>query len=198
MPSDRRLRPIAAELLKNPACGLSIEEWGGRVGASGRTLARLFIAETGLSFTRWRTQCRLLLARARLAEGESVTTVAHAMGYASDSAFIAMHRRVYGESPARLWRQSAEQAEAVAASAPRRPQPAQPYCPPEECAGISAAGAPAALRARPGPRPPAASAPARTGDGIDQVIVGKLSTVSPPTGAVLGSRAAPSESASMK
>ena len=129
MPSDRRLRPIAAELLKNPACGLSIEEWGGRVGASGRTLARLFIAETGLSFTRWRTQCRLLLARARLAEGESVTTVAHAMGYASDSAFIAMHRRVYGESPARLWRQSAEQAEAVAASAPRRPQPAQPYCP---------------------------------------------------------------------
>ena len=164
MPSDRRLRPIAAELLKNPACGLSIEEWGGRVGASGRTLARLFIAETGLSFTRWRTQCRLLLARARLAEGESVTTVAHAMGYASDSAFIAMHRRVYGESPARLWRQSAEQAEAVAASAPRRPQPAQPYCP-EECAGkagISAAGAPAALRARPGPRPPAASAPART------------------------------------
>ena len=60
---------------------------------------------------------------------ESVTTVAHAMGYASDSAFIAMHRRVYGESPARLWRQSAEQAEAVAASAPRRPQPAQPYCP---------------------------------------------------------------------
>ena len=111
------------------SCGLSIEEWGGRVGASGRTLARLFIAETGLSFTRWRTQCRLLLARARLAEGESVTTVAHAMGYASDSAFIAMHRRVYGESPARLWRQSAEQAEAVAASAPRRPQPAQPYCP---------------------------------------------------------------------
>ncbi|MBR8654433.1 helix-turn-helix transcriptional regulator [Achromobacter sp. Marseille-Q0513] len=131
MPSDRRLRPIAAELLKNPACGLSIEEWGSRVGASGRTLARLFIAETGLSFTRWRTQCRLLLARARLAEGASVTTVAHAMGYASDSAFIAMHRRVYGEPPARLLRQSAEMAEATAADAPRNPPGAQdePYCP---------------------------------------------------------------------
>ena len=175
MPSDRRLRPIAAELLKNPACGLSIEEWGGRVGASGRTLARLFIAETGLSFTRWRTQCRLLLARARLAEGESVTTVAHAMGYASDSAFIAMHRRVYGESPARLWRQSAEQAEAVAASAPRRPQPAQPYCP-EGVRGKRRGSAPLA-------RPPlfahdqghAHQQHQRQpvpGDGIDQVIVG--------------------------
>ena len=94
MPSDRRLRPIAAELLKN---GLRPVDrgMGRRVGASGRTLARLFIAETGLSFTRWRTQCRLLLARARLAEGESVTTVAHAMGYASDSAFIA--------TPTRRW-----------------------------------------------------------------------------------------------
>ena len=163
MPSDRRLRPIAAELLKNPACGLSIEEWGGRVGASGRTLARLFIAETGLSFTRWRTQCRLLLARARLAEGESVTTVAHAMGYASDSAFIAMHRRVYGESPARLWRQSAEQAEAVAASAPRRSR-RSPIAP-EECAGKGGdqrRWRARRSRARPGPRRPAASAPART------------------------------------
>lgn len=104
MPRDRRLLPIARELLANPACPLSIDDWGGRVGASERTLARLFLAETGLSFTRWRTQCRLLMARARLAEGASVTAVAHAMGYASDSAFIAMYRRAYGEPPGRRQR----------------------------------------------------------------------------------------------
>ncbi|BEG75849.1 helix-turn-helix transcriptional regulator [Achromobacter xylosoxidans] len=104
MPRDRRLAPIARELLENPACPLSIDEWGRRVGASGRTLARVFLAETGLSFTRWRAQCRLLMARARLAEGASVTEVAHAVGYASDSAFIAMYRRAYGEPPGRRLR----------------------------------------------------------------------------------------------
>ncbi|NMK46799.1 helix-turn-helix transcriptional regulator [Achromobacter sp. Bel] len=101
MPRDRRLAPIASELLANPACPLSLEDWAGRVGASSRTLERLFQAETGLSFARWRTQSRLLAARARLAEGMSVTAVAHAVGYGSDSAFIAMYRRIYGESPGR-------------------------------------------------------------------------------------------------
>lgn len=104
MPRDRRLAPIARELLADPACALSIDDWGRRVGASGRTLARAFLAETGLPFTRWRTQCRLLMARARLAEGASVTEVAHAVGYASDSAFIAMYRRAYGEPPGRRQR----------------------------------------------------------------------------------------------
>ncbi|MBB1627479.1 helix-turn-helix domain-containing protein [Achromobacter sp. UMC71] len=107
MPRDRRLAPIADALLADPACTLSIEEWGRRVGASGRTLARAFLAETGLPFTRWRTQCRLLIARARLAEGASVTEVAHSVGYASDSAFIAMYRRAYGEPPGRRLRRRA-------------------------------------------------------------------------------------------
>lgn len=101
MPRDRRLAPIAQALLADPACPRSIEDWGKQVGASGRTLARAFLAETGLPFTRWRTQCRLLIARARLAEGASVTEVAHSVGYASDSAFIAMFRRAYGEPPGR-------------------------------------------------------------------------------------------------
>ncbi|SVJ69234.1 transcriptional regulator [Klebsiella pneumoniae] len=43
-------------------------------------------------------------ARRRLAEGRSVTEVAHALGYASDSAFIAMYRRVCGQSPGRALR----------------------------------------------------------------------------------------------
>ncbi len=107
MPRDRRLAPIVEALLADPACPLSIEDWGRRVGASGRTLARAFLVETGLPFTRWRTQCRLLIARARLAEGASVTEVAHAVGYASDSAFIAMYRRAYGEPPGRRLRRRA-------------------------------------------------------------------------------------------
>ncbi|MCR3775217.1 helix-turn-helix domain-containing protein, partial [Pseudomonas aeruginosa] len=49
-------------------------------------------------------QHRLLEAQRRLAEGRSVTEVAHALGYASDSAFIAMYRRVCGQSPGRALR----------------------------------------------------------------------------------------------
>ncbi|KAG1453137.1 hypothetical protein G6F57_015789 [Rhizopus arrhizus] len=78
MPRDRRLVPIARELLANPSCPLSLEDWASRVGASSRTVERLFLTETGLPFARWRTQTRLLFARARLAEGMSVTAVAHA------------------------------------------------------------------------------------------------------------------------
>lgn len=99
MPRDKRLAAVSQALLDEPALPLSLHEWGERVGASERTLARAFVRETGMTFAQWRTQCRLVVAQSRLAEGESVTAVAHGVGYASDSAFIAMYRRVYGVSP---------------------------------------------------------------------------------------------------
>ncbi|MCQ9873995.1 AraC family transcriptional regulator [Pseudomonas aeruginosa] len=104
MPRDARALKVAEALLAQPALDWSIEAWGREVGASGRTLARLFTEQTGLGFSRWRTQARLFEARRRLAEGRSVTEVAHALGYASDSAFIAMYRRVCGQSPGRALR----------------------------------------------------------------------------------------------
>ncbi|MEX5328733.1 helix-turn-helix transcriptional regulator [Pseudomonas paraeruginosa] len=104
LPRDPRALRVAEALLAQPAEGRGIDAWGHEVGASGRTLARLFGDETGLSFARWRTQARLFEARRRLAEGRSVTEVAHALGYASDSAFIAMYRRVCGQSPGRALR----------------------------------------------------------------------------------------------
>lgn len=104
MPREKRLRAIAQALLDDPALPLSLGDWGAQVGASERTLARGFVRETGMTFAQWRTQCRLLVAQTRLAEGMSVTTVAHMVGYASDSAFIAMYRRTYGLPPGRKTR----------------------------------------------------------------------------------------------
>lgn len=101
MPRDRRLVAIATALLEDPALPWTLDAWASRVGASARTLARKFVLETGLTYAQWRTQCRLLVAHTQLAEGVSVTAAAHAVGYASDSAFIAMYRRVYGEPPGR-------------------------------------------------------------------------------------------------
>jgi AraC-like DNA-binding protein len=99
LPRDRRALAVADALIIDPADGREIGDWGRAVGASGRTLARLFQAETGLSFGRWRQQRRLLAALERLAAGEAVTAIALDLGYASPSAFIAMFRRTLGAPP---------------------------------------------------------------------------------------------------
>lgn len=103
LPSDRRLRRLTESMIENPGLRFTIEEWGARVGASNRTLSRLFQRETGMSFVRWRQQLHVGLALQRLAQGELVTNVAGELGYESISAFIAMFRRMLGTTPARYF-----------------------------------------------------------------------------------------------
>jgi len=99
MPADPRLKRIAAVLMENPADRHTLGALATLAGSSERTIARLFVAETGLSFGDWRRRLRLIQSVERLVEGEAVTTVALDMGYESPSAFIAMFRRTLGSSP---------------------------------------------------------------------------------------------------
>ena len=103
MPKDRRLMRVAEALLADPADGRGLEGWARVVGASARTLARLFQRETAMSFRAWRQQLRLLRAMEMLAAGQSVTTVALDLGYESPSAFTAMFRRALGTTPKRYF-----------------------------------------------------------------------------------------------
>ncbi len=98
-PRDPRLVQISMAIRANPADDRTLEAWGRTVGASSRTLARLFVAETALSFRQWQQQARLLESLVRLADGQAVTTVAAEVGYESTSAFIAMFKRVLGTTP---------------------------------------------------------------------------------------------------
>lgn len=107
MPTDRRLRRLVETLIDDPSLRFTIEEWGARVGASNRTLTRLFQRETAMSFVRWRQQLHVGLALQRLASGQSVTNVAFDLGYESPSAFIAMFRRMLGTTPARYFTEAA-------------------------------------------------------------------------------------------
>jgi len=66
-------------------------------------LARLFLTETGMTFRQWQQQARLLDGLMRLAQGESVTSVALEVGYENPSAFIAMFRRTLGVTPGRYF-----------------------------------------------------------------------------------------------
>jgi AraC-like DNA-binding protein len=102
-PSDGRLRYIAAALKRQPDDHRTLEAWGRTVGASSRTLARLFRRETGMSFQQWQRQIRLLSGLIRLADGQPVTTVAMEVGYDSPSAFIAMFKRALGTTPSQYF-----------------------------------------------------------------------------------------------
>lgn len=99
MPEEQRLRAVADSLIADPADPRTLDDWARSAGASARTLARLFEAETGLTFGDWRRQLRLHAALTMLAAGEPVTSVALAVGYESPSAFIAMFRAAMGETP---------------------------------------------------------------------------------------------------
>lgn len=99
MPRDRRLQAICQALLKQPELGLTLDDWGLRVGASSRTLARLFAQELQMSFHEWRQQLRLTEALPRLLAGDSVQVVARDLGYGSTRAFSSMFRRLLGETP---------------------------------------------------------------------------------------------------
>ncbi|HEX3731577.1 MAG TPA: helix-turn-helix transcriptional regulator [Mycobacteriales bacterium] len=69
------------------------------VGTSERTLARLFRAEFGMTYPQWRTNIRLFHAMIHLAEGATVTQVAHRCGWATTSAFIDTFARTMGQTP---------------------------------------------------------------------------------------------------
>lgn len=101
MPVDRRLRRIAMAMFERPDDTRGIDEWASWAGMSVRTLTRLFRQETQCSVAQWRQQARLACALERLAEGEPVSVVADALGYASPSAFVAMFRKAFGDSPGR-------------------------------------------------------------------------------------------------
>ena len=99
MPTEPRLLRVVQALIANPADSRELGDWAASVGASKRTLGRLFTAQTGLSFQAWRQQRRLLRALELLAAGNRVTDIALELGYDNTSAFIAMFRRCMGTTP---------------------------------------------------------------------------------------------------
>jgi AraC-like DNA-binding protein/quercetin dioxygenase-like cupin family protein len=99
MPRDARAADVARRLLADPADGRNLAQWGWLVGASERTLARLFQRDTNVPFGRWRTLARISAALPPLAAGEPVGRVAVRVGYQNASAFVAAFRRETGMTP---------------------------------------------------------------------------------------------------
>lgn len=102
LPHDPRLQKLCAAVLADPGNRRTLEGWSEQVGASARTLARLFERDLGMSFGDWRQRVRFHHALEALTRGESVARTAHLAGYRSPSAFSAAFRAVMGIAPSRL------------------------------------------------------------------------------------------------
>ncbi|WP_028007119.1 AraC family transcriptional regulator [Solimonas flava] len=98
-PDDARLQPICATLAQSPDDPRTAAQWSQALGIDPRTLHRRFVRATGMGYTQWRQQARLLQALERLASGERVLDVALSLGYGSPSAFATMFKRQFGITP---------------------------------------------------------------------------------------------------
>lgn len=98
-PADPQLAAICRALAAAPDDARPMETLAKDAGMTGRTLARRFQVETGLSFGKWRRRQRLLAALAHLEAGASVTAAGLESGYESASAFVAAFREAFGITP---------------------------------------------------------------------------------------------------
>jgi AraC-like DNA-binding protein len=97
-PQDGRLLRIVDWLQAHPDDARPLADWAVEVGATRRTLTRLFRQETGLAFIYWRQQLRLQMALPRLQAGEPIGNIAADLGYTASS-FSHVFRQVFGKSP---------------------------------------------------------------------------------------------------
>jgi AraC-like DNA-binding protein len=96
-PELRRALALTSERLGDD---LRFQEVARDVGLAPRSLARRFEDESGMTWRAVLRRMRVLRAIEQLAAGEeSVTTIAHAVGYTSLSAFNAAFRELTGRTP---------------------------------------------------------------------------------------------------
>jgi len=99
VPKDRRIKMIFEALTEKPDLDLTLSKWGEIVGASERTLSRIFAKEFNTSFALWRQHLRLIQSLPLLESGLSIQNVAHQVGYHNDSSYIKAFKDRFGLTP---------------------------------------------------------------------------------------------------
>jgi AraC-like DNA-binding protein len=102
IPAELRLARICREIERDPSTDKALSDWSRDVGASEKTLQRLFVATTGMSFQQWRSHVRMTKAMEYHAQGMRMIDVALAVGYATEGAYSQAFKRHYGYPPSRL------------------------------------------------------------------------------------------------
>lgn len=96
---DKRLRVITSKLRNEPGCTETLVQLSAIAHASQRTISRLFIEETGMSFNRWRERLRIMTAIEKMVSGQTIMEIAMDLGYQSASSFTTAFTRLAGTPP---------------------------------------------------------------------------------------------------
>lgn len=96
LPRDKRLAALLSSSERLPP---ELQVLVTQVGASSKTIGRIFQRETGMGYQQWRQQWRLMRAIELLATGRSISYSAFELGFASDSVFIAFFKSMTGTTP---------------------------------------------------------------------------------------------------
>jgi AraC-like DNA-binding protein len=96
---DALLAPVIEALMADPGDTRTVAQWAATVHTTERTLMRRAHSELGMPLAQWRQRLRVVKAMPLLLAGETVENIAHDLGYASSSAFIAMFRGLAGVTP---------------------------------------------------------------------------------------------------
>lgn len=99
LPQDKRLVTLV-EAIKNPDYLLpDLVSLATQIGASSKTITRIFKAQTGMTYQEWKQQWRLIKSIELLCQLVPVAEVAHQLDFSSDSAFIAFFKKLTGQTP---------------------------------------------------------------------------------------------------
>lgn len=101
MPSgtDHRLKKLLSLLINEFSSNHQLFTLAPKVGASPRTIERLFVKETGLTFRAWKSRYKLILARDLIEQGMTSKAVAHQIGYKSVPSFTREFSKFFGVPP---------------------------------------------------------------------------------------------------
>ncbi|MEC6796883.1 helix-turn-helix transcriptional regulator [Photobacterium sp. S4TG1] len=99
LPDDVRLAKWLEEINNPNFIAPTLADLSLLVGASQKTITRIFSKETGMPYQSWRQQWRLLAAIELLSQHQRISDISYRLDFANDSAFISFFRQKTGFTP---------------------------------------------------------------------------------------------------
>ncbi len=98
--ADNRMRAALSSMHREPARAWTLQELARSAGMSRTAFAQIFKRTVGKTPMDYLTHWRMTLAAKRMQDtGETISSIASALGYKSESAFSAAFKRQWGASP---------------------------------------------------------------------------------------------------
>ncbi|EAS66259.1 AraC family transcriptional regulator [Photobacterium angustum] len=98
-PKDKRVCNYLLKFYEKGEMFPRLYELVSNTGASERTIHRLFVQSTGMSYQKWRQHARLMLAIELLSTNKSITEIAHHLEFSTTSAFISFFKSYQNITP---------------------------------------------------------------------------------------------------